>query len=157
MKSSNTLDILGATLTILGSFLPWENGGGFLGLVIHGIRVDFANLKYWLTGIHEFPVYDYGGVLVVLLTLVIILVALHPPGFIKGPLLWKLIVSAILMASSLFFLGRGLIHQYEDRGSAEPSSLMIGLICVVLGSALLLWRSIMTYRQVAERKSQSAG
>jgi len=157
MKSLNTFDVLGATLTIAGSFLPWERGGGFLGLITNGIRVDVANFKYWATGIHEFPVYDSGGVLVILLTSIFILLVLQPPRFIRNPNLWNLIISAVLMALSLFFAGRGLIHRYEDRSSAEPSSLMIGIICVVLGSALLLWRAIMTYRQTAYHKSQNAG
>ncbi len=157
MRSSKTLEFVGATLTIVGSFLPWERGGGFLGLVANGMRVDVANFKYWLTGIHEFPVYDHGGVLVVLLTLVIILLAVQPPRFITNPSLCNLIVSAILTASSLFFVGRWAVHRYEERGSAEPSSLMIGLIFVLLGSALLVWRAIIVYRQVAYHKSQNAG
>ena len=157
MKSLRPFQFVGATLTFVGSFLPWELASGFLGLAINGLRVDVASFKYWLTGIHEFPVYDYGGVLVVLLTLVSILLVIQPPTFIKNPILWNLIISVVLMASSLFFVGRWVVHRYEERGSAEPSTLAIGLICVVLGSALLLWRAIMIYRQSAYRKSQSAG
>ena len=156
MKSLKTLEFVGAILTILGSFLPWENTGGVLGLAIRGLRVDFGNFKYWFTGIHEFPVHDYGGVLVVLLTLIIILLTHYPPRFIKTPSLWNLIVSAIVTASSLFFLGRGLIHHYEDRGLAEPSSLMIGLFCVALGSMLLLLRAMITYRWVTYRQPKNA-
>jgi hypothetical protein len=157
MKSSNTLAILGATLTILGSFLPWEVGGGFLGLVTHGLRVDIANFKYWLTGIHEFPVYDYGGVLVILLTSFVIVVLFQPPKFIRNPQLWNLIISAGLMVSSLFFVGRGLIHVYNSGNSIEQPTVKIGLIYVVLGSALLLWRAIMTYHSNAYRQPKHAG
>jgi len=157
MKSLKPFEFVGATLTVVGSFLPWELAGGFLGLAINGLRVDVAGFKYWLTGIHEFPVYDYGGVLVVLLTLVSVLLVIQPPTFIKNPVLWNLIISVGLMALSLFFVGRWVVHRYEERGSAEPSTVAIGLICVVLGSALLLWRAIMIYRQSTYRKSQNAG
>jgi hypothetical protein len=157
MKSLKTLEFVGATLTIVGSFLPWERASGFLGLVTNGIRIDVANFKYWITGIHKFPVYDYGGIFVVFLTLVIILLVLHPPGFIEDPVLWNLVVSTVLMVSSLFFVGRGLIHRYEYIGTVEQPTLMIGLICVVLGSVLSLWTAVMTYHQVVHHKSQSAG
>jgi hypothetical protein len=151
------LELLGVSLTFVGSFLPWENAGGFLGLVINGVRVDIANFKYWVTGIHEFPVYDYGGMLIIFLTLVIILPALHPRSLIKDPILWNLIVSAILMASSLSFVGRWGLHRYQDAGSAEPPTLLIGLICVVLGSALLLWSALMASRRVAYSQPENAG
>jgi hypothetical protein len=125
MKSLKTLEFVGATLTIVGSFLPWEIGGGFLGPVINGIRVDIANFKYWVTGIHVFPIYDYGGVLIVFLTLLIILPVIRPLRFIKDPILWNLIVSASLMVSSLLFVGRWGIHRYQEAGSAEPSTLIV--------------------------------
>ena len=157
MKSLQALEFVGATLTIVGSFLPWENAGGFLGLVINGLRIDIANFKYWIIGIHEFPVYDYGGTLIVFLTLLIIIPALHPRRFIKDPILWNLIVSASLMASSLLFIGRWGIHRYQQASSAEPSTLMIGLICVVLGSALLLWKAIITNHGITYRQPKNTG
>jgi len=144
MKSLNTFDVLGATLTIVGSLLPWERGGGFFGLMTNGIRVEVANFKNWVIGIHEFPVYDYGGVLVILLTSIFILLVLQPPRFVRNPNLWCLIISVVLMASSLFFVGRGLIHRYEYGSTIEQPTLMIGLVFLVLGSALLLWRAITT-------------
>jgi hypothetical protein len=157
MKSLNTFDVLGATLTIVGSFLPWERGGGLLGPITNGVRVDVANFKYWARGIYEFPVYDYGGVLVILLTSVFILLVLQPPKFIRNPNLWNLIISAGLMASSLFFVGRGLIHLYEFGGAIERPALMFGLVCVVFGSVLLFSRALITYRKVTHDQSKSAG
>lgn len=157
MKSLKPLEFVGATLTIVGSFLPWERSGGFLDYAINGIRVDIANFKYWVTGIHEFPVYDYGGVLVILLTSAIVLLVLHLPRFIKNPVLWNLIISAVLMASSLFFVGRGLTHLYGYGSSIEPPTLRIGLTFVVLGSALLLWKAIMIYHQAAQHENRNAG
>jgi len=146
MKSLNPLEFIGASLTIAGSFLPWEQGGGFLGRVTNGVRIDFANFKYWVTGIHEFPVYDYGGVFVIFLTSVFIFLAINPPRFISNPTLWNLVISSVLMTSSLFFVGRGLIHRYEYGNPIEQPTLMFGLICVVVGSVLLLWRAIIKYR-----------
>ena len=157
MKSLKTLEFVGATLTIVGSFLPWEIGSGFLGLVINGLRVDVAKFKYWVTGIHVFPVYDYGGALIVFLTLLILLPTLQPRRFIKDPILWNLIISASLMASSLLFVGRWGVHRYQSAGSAEPSTLTIGLICVVIGSALLLWRAIINYHEITDRQPKNAG
>ncbi|HLO33985.1 MAG TPA: hypothetical protein VK249_32875 [Anaerolineales bacterium] len=157
MKTLNPLEFVGATLTIVGSFLPWERSGGFADYAINGIRVDIANFKYWVTGIHEFPVYDYGGVLVILLTLVIALLVLYPPRFIRNPVLWNLVIAAVLMASSLFFVGRGLTHVYGYASSIEPPTLRIGLTFVVLGSTLLLWKAIMIYRQASQHENKVAG
>ncbi len=157
MKSLKTLEFVGITLTIVGSFLPWECAGGFLGVVTSGIRVDFASFKYWFTGIHVLPVYDYGGALVILLTSAIVLLAIQSSRFIKNPILWNLIISAILMVSSLSFVGRWLIHWYEYGNTVEQPSLMIGLICVVLGSALLLWKALIAYREFTYSQSINAG
>ena len=154
MKSLNTLEFIGASLTIVGSLLPWERAGDFLSDDLVGVRVDFANFKYWMTGIHEFPVYDNGGMLVLLLTSAIILLTLQPPGFIRNPSLWKLIISVLLMSSSIFFVTRWLIHGYEYGAAPGKPTLMIGLICIVLGSALLLWRAIVTHRQVVYHQSK---
>jgi hypothetical protein len=147
MKSLKTSEAVSAILAIAGSFLPWENTGGFAGYNINGVRVYLADFIYWARGIHTFPVDDYGGVLVILLALATIFLAFQPPRFIRNPILWNLVISAALMASSLFFVGRGVVHQYEARNLAEPPTLMFGLFLVVLGSALLLWRAVLAYRQ----------
>lgn len=157
MRSLKTLEFVGAILTVMGSFLPWEGAGGFLGQVTNGIRVDFASFKFWVTGIHTFPVYDYGGVLVILLTSTIVFLAVRPSRFIRNPILWNLIISMALMVSSLLFVGRWSIHWYEYGNTVEQPTLMIGLFYVVLGSALLLWSAIMAYQQVAYYKNKSAG
>lgn len=146
MKSLKIQGWTGVALTLLGSFLPWERTGGFAGSVIYGLRVDMASFQYWMAGIHQFPVYDYGGMLVILLTLIIILLAVHPPGPFSSPLLWILILSHLLFASSLAFVGRWIFHRYAYPGNLEQPSLMIGLICILPGSVLLCGRAIMLYR-----------
>lgn len=157
MKYLKTLEFIAASLTIVGSLLTWEHAGDFLSYDLIGVRVDFANFKYWITGIHEFPVYDNGGVLVRLLTSTIILLAFQPPGFIRNPSLWKLMISVLLMGSSLFFVSRWLFHPYEYGHAIGKPTLMLGLICITLGSALLLWRAIVTRRQVVFYQSQNIG
>ena len=152
MKSLNALETFGTTLTIVGSFLPWERAGGFLNIPTHGIRVDIANFKYWATGIHVFPVYDYGGVIVILLTSVILILVHKPPKFIKNPILLNLIISALLMASSLFFIARWLFHLYEYGGAIGGPTLGIGLIWVVCGAAIFVRQAIL-----AHQKSSNTG
>ena len=146
MKSSKIFEFIGATFTILGSFLPWERTGSFSDHIINGFRVEFSDFKYWITGIQKFPVYDYGGLLVIILTAAIILIAVQPPKSIKNPLFWNLIISAILMASALLFVGRGLIHIYSYKSLIEQPSLRMGLIYVVFGSKLLLSKAIINYQ-----------
>ena len=155
MKSLHISELIGASLNLVGSFLPWERAGGFLGLVIYGIRVDFVNFKSW--GVHVFPVHDYGGALVTLLTLAIVFLAVQRFSFIRNPILWKLIVSAVLVVSSLLFVGRWLIHWYEYRNMIEQPSLMMGLVCVLFGSAILFWEALMISRRNTYSQSENAG
>lgn len=54
MKSLKTPAFVGTTLTIIGSFLPWERSGGFADFPINGIRVDIANFKYWVRAFMNF-------------------------------------------------------------------------------------------------------
>jgi hypothetical protein len=151
MKSLKTLDAIGSALTIVGSFLPWENGGGFAGYIINGVRVELVEIQFWVKGYQTFPVYDYGGVFVIVLTMAFVFLTLQPPRLIRDPILWNLVIAAALTVSSLFFVGRGVIHYYEDRNFAEPRLLMFGLVIVVLGSALLLWRAVIAYRQYVRK------
>ena len=157
MKSLNNLEFIGAALTVVGSFLPWEQAGDFISIVIRGVQIDFANFKYWMTGIHVMPVYDNGGVIVILLTLTIILLATQPPKLIKNPTLWNVIVSGVLLGLSLFFVVRWLMHSYRYGGAIGQPTLEIGLVCVVLGSAILLWRAVITHYQIVYLHSKSAG
>jgi len=157
MKSLNNLEFIGAALTIVGSFLPWEQAGDFISIFTPGVQIDFVNFKYWMTGIHVFPVYDHGGVMVILLTSLIMLLTRQPPTLIKNPTLWKLILSGVLMGLSLLFIVRWLIHSYPYRGAIGQPTLMIGLVFVVLGSTILLWKAVITHYQIGYHHSKSAG
>jgi len=144
MKSLSTLRFIGVSLAVVGSFLPWEVEGDFV--------------SYWKYGIQLFPVVrDYGGTLVVLLTSMIVLLSFYPPRFIKNPNLWNLVISVLLISASLFFIIRWLIHRIESAGIIGAATLEIGLIVVVLGSALLLWIAIIDYRRVVIHPTKGAG
>jgi hypothetical protein len=134
MKSLRWLRLAGAALAMVGSFLPWEKQGD--------------PIPYQTYGIKLFPmVSDYGGALVILLTLTILLLAYRPPSFIKKSSLWNLIISALLMAAALLFVVRWLVHLFEyPAGGIGAPQLEIGLIGVVAGSALLLGIAIRNYR-----------
>ncbi len=142
---------LGASLTIVGSFLPWESAGGFSDHDIYGFRVSPINFKYWVSGLHSLSVNDYGGGLVILLTILIVLLALKPPKFVKNPFIWNLILSVGLMTICLFFVGRGLFHIYEYVSSVEQPSIRPALYSVVIGSFLLLWRALSIYKHTPSK------
>ena len=143
MKSLRILGLVGASLAIVGSFLPWEQEGDL-----------FSN---WTYGVQLFPrLRDYGGVLVVLLTMMIVLLILRPPRFIRNPGLWNVVISALLMAASILFLARWLVHRLESTGFIGAASLEIGLIGVVVGSALLLGAALVNYGRFKHR-TKTAG
>jgi len=142
MKSLRTLRLASASLAVVGSFLPWEQQGD--------------PFPYQTYGIKLLPmVNDNGGVLVVLLSLMIVLLAFQPPKFIKNPSLWNLIISVLLMAASLLFIVRWLAHRYGSAGIIGAAQLDIGLIGVVVGSALLLWIAIINYSRLIIRQTKS--
>jgi hypothetical protein len=151
MKFMNVREWIGAACTIIGSFLPWEIYGDF-SYAINGIRIQIPILKYWISGLHKLIFEDNGGVLIVLLTLIVVLLSLRPPRFVKKPIFWKLITSEFLMASSLFFVGRWLLRLLQARGAMID----IGLLLVVVGSVLLLWVSIVAYRQTNKKEHKVA-
>jgi hypothetical protein len=141
MKLSRTLGIIGASLTVIGSFLPWEREGDLISVSTYGLRTSQTN------------VYDNGGVLVILLTLLILFLTFNPHYFVKNPNLWNLIASILLMAASLFFMARWLIHYFKSVGITGSASLEIGLIAVMTGSALLLWMTLINNRQAFNKRA----
>jgi hypothetical protein len=132
MKSLRILELVGVSLAIMGSFLPWEREGDILSYQTYGIRL--------------FPmISDYGGSLVVLLAIMIFFLILKPPRFINNPGLWNLILSSILMAMSLVFMARGFVHHFASMGVFGAATLEIGLISVVVGSALIFSTALPIY------------
>ncbi len=125
---------VGAVLTLMGSFLPWEREGDFISYLTYGIQF--------------FPkTSDHGGVLVVLLTTAIVLLAFKPPRFVVNPRLWALVLASILMTTSIIFVLRWLIHYIASIGFLGAASMEVGLMGTTLGSALLLYSAILNYYQ----------
>jgi len=152
MKFLKPIQMIGAGLTIVGSFLPWEISSGITGYYIYGVKVVFSSFKYWGNGFQRFPVYDYGGVLIILLTLAIIFLPYLPSRIVRNPNLWNLILAVALLISSLIFLGRGIAHIFEWGNMSEPPTLMFGLYFILLGSVFLLWRAVIIYLQPVQQE-----
>lgn len=147
MKYSKTLQLVGASLVIIGSFLPWEQQGDFI--------------SYWTYGIQLFPVFsDNGGLLIILLTLTITLFAFQPPKFIKNAARWNLIIAILLVITSLFFVARWLARlasHIEFANTLGAPTLDVGLISVVIGSGLLLYTAIINHHQIMASKAKGPG
>jgi hypothetical protein len=156
MKSMNVREWIGAACTILGSFLPWQCGSDFVPSCLYGIQVRVPILKYWITGLHKFTLEDHGGVSVILLTAAFILISVRPLVLIKKPILWKLIISILIMALPPSLIIRWLPY-WPGAPFVVVSSLSIGFVCVVIGASLILWTSIATYRQAGTEESKTAG
>jgi hypothetical protein len=132
----------GTFLAIIGSLLPWEQGGDFL--------------PYWIYGIRLYPyIHDYGGAIVILLALTISMLTSRPPKWVGNPKLLTLFISVFLAGSAVFFVGRWAFHRVEAAGIIGAPVIQIGLIVVVSGSALLLLSAIIDYRQ--KQKSPTVG
>jgi hypothetical protein len=134
MKNLRTIGTIGAALALLGSFLPWEEEGDFI--------------PHWTYGIRLFPQpSDDGGLLIVLLTISIIILAFRPPRIVKSTERWILVLASLLMTASIIFVLRWLVHRVASAGIIGAASLEIGLIAVAVGSSLLFLSSIINYRQ----------
>jgi hypothetical protein len=118
--------IFGIILTLLGSFLPWRREGDFVSYWTYGIRV-YPTLK------------DNGGLLIVLLTLIMIILAFLRLTFVEKPLVWSILVSLVLVFDSAFHIGKLLIARTSAAGAIGAPTIQIGLVMVSIGSLLLLF------------------
>ena len=124
--------IIGAFLTLVGSFLPWQ--------------IEGDAISYWTYGIRIYPfIKDSGGFLIVLLTLIVIMLIFWPPNFIEKPLIWSVILSLILVSVSAFHVGKWFISRANASGFIGAPSIQIGLVMVVIGSILLLLSTVIYY------------
>jgi hypothetical protein len=138
-KSLSRLEMIGAALTLIGSFLPWGwtdrvEGDGFL--IINGIDIGSYG--------HHYDIENNGGMIIILLTLTVVLLAVQVLKIIRNPILWNLIISILLMTTSLCIFGRILMGYDQIR---------YGLIMVVVGSTFLLWMAVRKYRNSNEMKT----
>jgi len=129
---TKSMFMVGASLTIAGSFLPWWQAGDFV--------------SYWTYGIQVSPsVQDNGGLLVVLLSSVLLMLIFRPFGFIEKPAAWAIPASAALVLASAFQVGRLLIERTNASGVIGAPSIEVGLLMVSAGSILLLVISVAHY------------
>ena len=134
MIRMRTMGMLGAALALLGSFLPWEWAGDLISYPIYGIRL-FPRLN------------DYGGSLVVLLTVVIVILSFRPPGFLKNAQRWLLVLTVILTIIAILFTLRWLSNRIAFAFAVGAPSIGAGLISIVLGSVVLLISAFLDLRQ----------
>jgi hypothetical protein len=131
--------IVGAILTITGSFLPWQQAGDFV--------------SYWTYGIQVSPsIKDNGGLLIVLLSGIMLMLILRPTGFIEKPAAWAVPLNAALVLISAFQVGRLLIERANASGVIGAPSIEIGLLMVSAGSILLLVASVKDFRKRSVEK-----
>lgn len=128
-NSVKTLFIIGAILTLVGSFLPWRREGDFV--------------SYWTYGIRIYPVLkDSGGLLIMLLTLIVTMLIFRPPGFIGKPFIWGILISLVLVFDSTFHIVKLLIDRKNAVGVIGAPAIQIGLVMVPIGSMLLLLSAV---------------
>jgi hypothetical protein len=133
------LYIIGAILTILGSFLPWEQGGDFISYHTAGVQLYWGySYSYWLK--------DNGGLLIVLLSLVTIGMILYPSRFIKNPTVWTIVSGVILVVVSVYHIGSWLVRRIAAGEIIGAPTLEIGLVLVLTGSLILLGSAMFHHR-----------
>jgi hypothetical protein len=138
--SQRNLLLLGAGLVILGSFLPWEQGGDFL--------------AYWRSGIQFFPVFaDHGGLLVLLFGILIIWLMFRSEGIVKYPAKWILTSAIALCVLSAYHIVGWFVRRAAANGMVGAPVIRIGLILVGIGSILLLATALV----MNSRKSSNYG
>ena len=133
--------MIGAALTLIGSFLPWGwtdgvEGDGFL--IINGIDIGSCGGHYYIE--------NNGGTIIILLTLTVVLLAIQVLKIIRNPILWNLIISILLMATSLNFVSRILFPW----GHVQ---IRYGLIMVAVGSGILVCTAVRKYRNSKKMKT----
>jgi hypothetical protein len=117
--------VLGITLTIGGSLLPWQQEGDFISYSTNGIRVS--------------PVIeDNGGFVIILLSIVILMLLLRPFVPEVKSTVWSILVGAALVLDSALHVGSILVHRMGSGGVVGSPTIGIGLIMVCCGSILLL-------------------
>jgi len=131
--SQKFLFLLGVVLTILGSFLPWEQGGDFV--------------PYWRSGIQVYPGFvDNGGVIIVSLSLVLLGLVYRLPNFINKPHLWFMGFTMALALISIYDITDIVRRRTELHNVFWAPTVDYGLKMVALGSLCLLVAGLLNYR-----------
>jgi hypothetical protein len=126
------LFVFGVVLTIGGIFLPWSREGDLI--------------SYYSPGIRIFPsIHDYGGFLVLFLSIAFVVLFIKPPDFIKMPEIWSIILGIALVIVSSFHIFKLLFSLASTTGVIGATTLQVGLIMVFIGSVVLLFIAVLRY------------
>ncbi len=123
-----TTYIVGAILTIAGSWLPWWCGGDLIWDCTKGIYI--WPKAYWFV--------DNGGLLIVFLSAATIGLVFRSPRFVRNPVIWAVACAAMLTLASIYQIGRWLVERAAAGGVIGAPVLRYGLVMVLLGSLVLL-------------------
>jgi len=151
-RSSKMLYIIGAILTISGSFLPWVQGGDLIPYWENGIDFDHLEIhecfqvEKLFKGLYYCPIEDNGGLVVVLASLATVLLVFRPPATLKRQNEWIVLCSGAVVFLTLRYLVPLLIYrpQHAEIGAPVPQS---GLFMVFIGSLLMFDIAIWDYRR----------
>jgi hypothetical protein len=117
--------LVGAILTIGGSFLPWKQEGDFIPYTTPGIRI--------------FPVMqDNGGMLILLLSIAAMVRAFWAFTFIYRSTVWNILVAAALVVDAAYQIGTLLVQSMNYGSILGAPSIQIGLIMVAIGAIIIL-------------------
>ena len=126
--------VCGVILTLIGCFLPWQQGGDFI--------------SYWTYGIRIFPSFqDNGGLLIILLTLNALMLIFRPLNFITKPLMWSIVSGFVLVLVSFFHIAKLVISRANESGTIGAPMIEVGLVMVSVGSILLLSALLIYYHK----------
>jgi hypothetical protein len=120
---------IGATLTIVGSFLPWWCEGDIGWFCTRGISV-YPWIDNWFR--------DSGGLLIVLLSAAMMGMAFRASHAAKRLAIWTMTWGAILVLDSIYHIGSWVIRRIEADGMSGTPALRVGLAMVFFGSLVLL-------------------
>ncbi len=133
--------MIGVTLTLVGSFLPWVQQGDAISLYIPGIQV-LQRDGCGLSAVFE----DHGGLLVVLLSFSAAWLRFRTPGRMGPARLGSLVASMVLVLLVLFHIGRVFVAHAAATYVGAPVVWM-GLWVVLAGALLILLTTVRSYRR----------
>lgn len=128
----NVTFVVGAILTLVGSFLPWKQEGDFISV--------------WTYGIQLYPyIKDNGGLLIIFLTILVVILNLRPPDFINRPLIWCIPLSFVLLLISAYHFYLLILNREIAGGVVGAPAIQIGFVLVLVGSILIFVSTLLKY------------
>jgi hypothetical protein len=137
MKLRKFFYLSGMILTLSGCLMPWEIYGDFISIRTYGLKI-YPRIE------------DNGGGILILLTIIIFLLTFRILKSIREPARLSTLVASILMAISLAFVVRWLIHHISYKFAIGAPILGTGLIITLIGSAIQLCVMILNSLQIVK-------